>query len=90
MSFLGANGLTEIRNAGDARIRGFEADLLLRLAPGLTWSTGASYNNAKLHNDFCQYANDDNDCTIPGPDDRDADSDPEAIRCLRPTGRACR
>ena len=34
LSFLGANGLTEIRNAGDARIRGLEADLLLRLGRG--------------------------------------------------------
>lgn len=86
LSFLGANGLTEIRNAGDARIRGLEADLFLRLAPGLTWSTGASYNDAKLLNDFCQYANPDNDCTIPGPDDRDADSDPEVNSVLAPSG----
>ena len=86
LSFLGANGLTEIRNAGDARIRGIEADLFLRLAPGLTWSTGASYNNAKLLNDFCQYSNPDNDCTIPGPDDRDADLNPEVNSVLAPNG----
>ncbi len=86
LSFLGANGLTEIRNAGDARIRGLEADLLLRLAPGLTWQTGASYNNAKLLNDFCAYSNPQNDCTIPGPDDRDADSDPEVNSVLAPDG----
>jgi outer membrane receptor protein involved in Fe transport len=67
LSFLGANGLTEIRNAGDARIRGAEADLFLRLAPGLTWSTGASYNDAELRNDFCLIANDAFDCTLPGP-----------------------
>ena len=86
LSFLGANGLSEVRNAGDARIRGLEADLFLRLAPGLTWSTGASYNNAKLLNDFCQYSNPNNDCTIPGPDDRDADSDPEVNSTLAPEG----
>ncbi|MES2905084.1 MAG: TonB-dependent receptor [Pseudomonadota bacterium] len=86
LSFLGANGLTEIRNAGDARIRGLEADLFLRLAPGLTWSTGASYNDAKLLNDFCQFANSDNDCTIPGPDDRDEDLDPEVNSVLAPSG----
>jgi outer membrane receptor protein involved in Fe transport len=67
LSFLGANGLTEIRNAGDARIRGVEADLLLRLMPGLSWSTGASYNDATLRNDFCLIANDEFDCTLPGP-----------------------
>ena len=46
LSFLGENGLSEVRNAGNARIRGIEADLYLRLMPGLTWSTGASYNDA--------------------------------------------
>ena len=66
LSFLGANGLTEIRNAGDARIRGFEADLFLRLAPGLTWSTGASYNDAKLLNNFCRIATGPDDCSAPG------------------------
>jgi outer membrane receptor protein involved in Fe transport len=86
LSFLGANGLTEIRNAGDARIRGIEGDLLLRPASGLTLSLGAAYNNAKLRNDFCRYANEDNDCTIPGPDDRDADLDLEENEVLAPKG----
>lgn len=86
LSVLGANGLTEIRNAGDARIRGVEADLLLRPVTGLTLSLGAAYNNAKLRNDFCRYANEDNDCTIPGPDDRDSDSDPEVNEVLAPSG----
>ena len=63
LSFLGANGLTEIRNAGNARIWGFEADLLLRPAEGLTWSNGVSFNNAKLRNDFCRIAVPDFDCT---------------------------
>jgi outer membrane receptor protein involved in Fe transport len=66
LSFLGANGLTEIRNAGNARIRGIEGDLYLRLMPGLSWSTGASYNDAQIRNDFCLIANDDFDCTTPG------------------------
>ena len=65
LSFLGANGLTEIRNAGDARIRGLEADLFLRLAPGLTWSTGVSYNDAKILNDFCRIAIGPSDCSAP-------------------------
>ena len=66
LSFLGANGLTEIRNAGDARIRGFEADLFLKLMPGLTWSTGASYNDAKLLDNFCRIATGPSDCSSPG------------------------
>ena len=64
LSFLGQNGLTEIRNAGEARIRGIEADLLLRPMQGLSWSTGVAYNHAELRNDFCKIANDDFDCTI--------------------------
>jgi iron complex outermembrane recepter protein len=63
LSFLGENGLTEIRNAGNARIYGVEADLLLRAAEGLTWSTGVAYNNARIKNDFCKIATPDFDCT---------------------------
>ena len=65
LSFLGANGLTEVRNAGDARIRGFEADLFLRPMDGLTWSTGVSYNDAKLRTDFCYLSVFDPPCTDP-------------------------
>ena len=64
LSFLGANGLTEIRNAGAARIWGIEADLLLRPVEGLTWGTGVAYNNAKLTNPFCRIAVPDFDCSI--------------------------
>jgi iron complex outermembrane recepter protein len=64
LSFLGQNGLTEIRNAGEARIRGIEADLLLRPTQGLSWSTGVAYNDAKLRNAFCKIANEAFDCTI--------------------------
>jgi outer membrane receptor protein involved in Fe transport len=53
VSVLGENGLTVVRNVGNARITGFEADLLLRPMPGLTWSTGVSYNHAVLREDFC-------------------------------------
>ncbi len=63
LSFLGANGLTEIRNAGNARIWGFEADLLLRPLDGMTWSNGLAYNNARIRNDFCRIAVEDFDCT---------------------------
>ena len=75
LSFLGANGLTEIRNAGNARINGVEADLYLRLMPGLSWSTGVSYNDAKLKNDFCLIAVPNFDCSI----DVDLDVPPDGI-----------
>jgi outer membrane receptor protein involved in Fe transport len=67
LSFLGANGLTEIRNAGNARIRGFEFDILARPVEGLTLSFGGAYNHANITRDFCLIANPDFDCTQPGP-----------------------
>lgn len=51
LSVLGANGLTEIRNAGNARIRGAEFDMFARLATGFTLSLGAAYNDAEITND---------------------------------------
>jgi outer membrane receptor protein involved in Fe transport len=68
LSFLGANGLSEVRNAGNARIRGAEFDFFARLAPGLTLSAGAAYNDAKITEDFCLIANEAFDCTLPGSD----------------------
>ena len=53
VSLLGENGLTVVRNVAKARITGFEADLLLRPIPGMSWSTGVSYNHAVLREDFC-------------------------------------
>ena len=66
-SSLGENGLTVVRNAGNARIRGFEFDLGWRPIEGLNLSAGGSYNNAKLTTDFCAFANSAQDCTLPGP-----------------------
>lgn len=67
LSFLGANGLTEVRNAGNARIRGIETDINIRAAEGLTLSAGASYNDTKITKPFCRIANPQFDCTLPGP-----------------------
>jgi outer membrane receptor protein involved in Fe transport len=65
LSFLGANGLTEIRNAGNARIRGAELDVLLRPIQGLTLSMGAAVNDAEITEDFCLIANEDFNCSVP-------------------------
>jgi iron complex outermembrane receptor protein len=75
LSFLGQNGLTEIRNAGNARIRGVEFELFGRPAQGLTFSIGGSYNDAELTEDFCQVANPDFDCTLFIDVDGDGESD---------------
>jgi iron complex outermembrane receptor protein len=69
LSFLGANGLSEVRNAGNARIRGAEVDLFARMAPGLTLSAGAAYNDAQITEDFCRIANPSFDCTRPAGND---------------------
>ncbi|WP_250893839.1 TonB-dependent receptor [Croceibacterium selenioxidans] len=64
LSFIGANGLTEIRNAGIARIRGAEFDFGY-YANGVSLSLGGSYNDAEIRRDFCAIANDEFDCTTP-------------------------
>jgi len=64
LSFLGANGLTEIRNAGNARIRGAEVDFFYRPMAGLTFNAGAAYIRGKLTNAFCKIANEDFDCGL--------------------------
>jgi outer membrane receptor protein involved in Fe transport len=65
VSLLGENGLTVVRNVGKSRITGLEADLLLRPMPGMTWSTGASYNHGVLREDFC-FDEEAVDCTNAG------------------------
>lgn len=65
LSFLGANGLSEVRNAGIARIRGVEMDVGYRQG-GFTLNAGFSYNDAKIRRDFCEVANAAFDCTTPG------------------------
>jgi iron complex outermembrane recepter protein len=65
LSFLGPNGLTEIRNAGIARIRGAEIDVGYR-AGGFSLNAGFSYNDAESRRDFCRIANAAFDCTTAG------------------------
>lgn len=66
LSFLGANGLTEVRDAGIARIRGIEADFNYR-SGGLTLGLSGSYNDAVITRDFCAVANPDFDCSPDAP-----------------------
>jgi iron complex outermembrane recepter protein len=86
LSFLGANGLTEIRNAGIARIRGVEMDFGYR-AGGFSLNAGFSYNDAEIRRDFCRVANPQFDCTLPLPDSkRDNDLLPDDNELLAPAG----
>jgi outer membrane receptor protein involved in Fe transport len=51
-SFLGANGLTEIRNAGKAKMKGVETDLNWLVADGFTLVGAAAYTDAELNEDY--------------------------------------
>jgi iron complex outermembrane receptor protein len=53
-SYLGANALTEIRNAGSAKIRGLEATVDWAATSALTVTAGATLIDAKLTADFCK------------------------------------
>ena len=66
LAFLGANSLTEIQNAGNARIRGAEAALTLAPVAGLTLTASGTYTNAELTTNYCRISNSP-DCTKPGP-----------------------
>ncbi len=73
---LGQNGLTEIKNANQARIRGVEADL--NWIPSYNWRVGAgiAYYDSKLTENYCGYA-DDNGTPVTACDDPEA---PKGIR----------
>jgi outer membrane receptor protein involved in Fe transport len=68
LSFIGANGLTEIRNAGIARIRGVEVDFGYQ-SGGFTLNLAGTYNDAEIRRDFCAIANPTFDCTTPASND---------------------
>ncbi|MBW8812069.1 MAG: TonB-dependent receptor [Caulobacterales bacterium] len=52
-SFLGANGLTEIRNANSAKMKGVETDVNWRVTEGLSITAAAAYTDAKLSEPYC-------------------------------------
>jgi len=68
-SFLGANGLTIIRNAAQASINGIEADVMWAVTSNFMLSAGAAYTNAELDENYCGAVNPDGtaitDCADP-------------------------
>jgi outer membrane receptor protein involved in Fe transport len=48
-----SGGLTNIYNAGDARVYGAEVDVMLRPTKGFTLSASGAYNNSALTTNFC-------------------------------------
>jgi iron complex outermembrane receptor protein len=63
-SFLGANGLTEIRNAPEAEMKGVETDLNWIPVEGLTLAASGAYTDATLTKKYCSDASDP-DCADP-------------------------
>jgi iron complex outermembrane receptor protein len=53
-SYLGQSGLTNVKNASDAQIKGIEADLQWAPVDGLTLYGGISLIDPKLTKDFCR------------------------------------
>ena len=54
-SILGANGLTEIKNANQAQIDGMELDLNWAASYNLTIGGGVAFYDAKLTDNYCGY-----------------------------------
>jgi iron complex outermembrane receptor protein len=52
-SYLGLSGLTEIKNANDARIRGVEADINWAVTNALTLTAGVSFLDPELTENYC-------------------------------------
>ena len=64
LSPVGSAGVTNIYNAGDARVYGAEMDFNLRLG-GLTFSGAGTYIDAQLATDFCSFdASGNPDCAL--------------------------
>ncbi len=68
-AILGQNGLTEIKNANQARIRGLEADLSWAASYNLRISSGVAFYDAELTENYCGFTdasgNPETDCADP-------------------------
>jgi iron complex outermembrane receptor protein len=87
---LGLNGLTEIKNAAQARIYGFEGDMTWSPVEGFTLNGAFSYINAELSANYCGFVDamgvPETDCPQAVDDpvtDGDETADPEAPKGTR-------
>ncbi len=68
-AILGQNGLTEIKNANQARIRGLETNVGWAATYNLTLSAGAAFYHAELTENYCGFTDESGnpvtDCTDP-------------------------
>ena len=63
----GPNNITETVNAGEAEVKGIESDVQWAVNDQLTLTASATYLNAELKTNSCQFVNPQFDCSIPGP-----------------------
>jgi outer membrane receptor protein involved in Fe transport len=71
-SYLGANGLTNIKNAGQAEITGLETYVEWAATDQWRFSAGATWLDPKLTQNFCQVI-------LPWDDDDDPDTPPSDV-----------
>jgi outer membrane receptor protein involved in Fe transport len=74
-SFLGANGLTEIRNAPQAKINGFETDLNWAVTYNFNLSGGFAWYDSKLVGNYCAAVGEDGEPVSDCEDPRAFDGD---------------
>jgi outer membrane receptor protein involved in Fe transport len=67
-SILGQNGLTEIKNANNGRVRGLEMDLSWAATYNLTLTSGVAFYDAELTENYCGQADADGDPITECPD----------------------
>lgn len=60
-SLLGLNGLTDIKNANQARINGIEMDVSWLVTDGLTLNGGVAYLDSELTENYCGFVDEETD-----------------------------
>ncbi|MDR3512048.1 MAG: TonB-dependent receptor [Caulobacteraceae bacterium] len=65
-NFSGANGITDILNAGNAQVKGVETDLSWVILHGLTLSGAAAYTDARMLTNYCALKTSNANCSDPG------------------------
>ena len=81
----GPNNITETVNAGRAEVAGIESDVQWAVNDQLTLSASATYLNAELKTNSCQFVNPQFDCSIPGPPATEG-GEPQENFTLAPAG----
>jgi iron complex outermembrane receptor protein len=85
----GQNGITEIVNTGAARIKGIESDVTWRVTDGFTLTASATYLDAKMIENACNFPSPSGKCSepyTPPPTPADPTPTPEPNFLLAATG----